>query len=218
MILADKILQNRPQATNEFDGCPKFVSSIEIHKLALGLLEQKVVEPIELLRWSKFPYTKFWVEWENAFGVLVEGSGESFKFSYYDHQTTDFKPILGRGTFTGYNGSSYYTISIPNPKELPFIMKKIIIPSMGVLSTTLVFMNCRNLLKIQDVQYIPKNNAQKRLFKRRPLVSYSLVSIRQSPLIKKIYESDPSGNKVRAHLVRGHFKRRKSGIYWWVLL
>ncbi len=83
--------------------------------------------------------------------------------------------------------------------------------------TLLLLLNCKNVLIDQEV--VPKSYGPPRTYRKgspKPLFSYHYLKL---PLSRSQERSVSSGDcsrlEARAHLVRGHFKLRKSGLYWW---
>lgn len=80
----------------------------------------------------------------------------------------------------------------------------------------LILLNCRNAVDIHHVPAPEKLNKQRAKKGRAPLMDHSLVKVHLSNTRKKVYESHGhSAHVARGGLVTGHFKVRKSGIYWW---
>lgn len=78
------------------------------------------------------------------------------------------------------------------------------------------------LLNSRNVAYAeaePQGKRHARMVKegRSPLTTFSVCKIRMDRISRRGVDDDsPAGDAaVRAHFVRGHFKTRKSGIYWW---
>ncbi len=79
----------------------------------------------------------------------------------------------------------------------------------------LALLNSRNLVEIREHDLSDMNRRRKRSGKRE-LLSYSEVRINLSKCDKsaaKILNLSPA--EIRQHIVRGHFKVRKGGVYWW---
>lgn len=86
---------------------------------------------------------------------------------------------------------------------------------MGEQSALLSFialLNSRNMCKSEVVESKRKNNRLKRI--TGDMHIYRRLQLKLST---KKYASSADGQPslIRAHAVRGHFKVRKSGIYWW---
>jgi hypothetical protein len=50
---------------------------------------------------------------------------------------------------------------------------------------------------------------------KRPLFSHTLLKIRPTLMVPKGSEGSGDPRDLRMHFVRGHFKHRKSGLFWW---
>lgn len=80
----------------------------------------------------------------------------------------------------------------------------------------LILLNCRNAVDAEVVPAPGKLNKQRAKKGRPPIPEHRLVKIHLSPSKKRIYaEGGGGGSPMRGGLVIGHFKVRKSGIYWW---
>lgn len=86
----------------------------------------------------------------------------------------------------------------------------------GFLMAVLSLLNSKN---VSETEYIDraKMNAKRHLSGKLPKYSHHLLKLRLS--LKSRLEREGGGvagsSKVRHHFVRGHFKIRKSGLFWW---
>lgn len=81
------------------------------------------------------------------------------------------------------------------------------------LVAVLGLLNSRNV-----AEYVPvdneAHNAKRQRHGKRPLFSHTVVKVRPSIVVAP--GGGGTGHRdVRMHFVRGHFKHRKSGLYWW---
>jgi hypothetical protein len=61
-----------------------------------------------------------------------------------------------------------------------------------------------------------KLNASRTRRRKPPLLPYSITMLKLSKARERVGTSNAVDSRIaRQHLVRGHFKVRKSGIYWW---
>lgn len=77
-------------------------------------------------------------------------------------------------------------------------------------------LNCKNFyIDMQDEK--PSAVELRRRFRRnkKPLYEHKILDIDLSRFQTRNGYKSMGWNDLRAHLVRGHFKRRKSGIFWW---
>lgn len=80
---------------------------------------------------------------------------------------------------------------------------------------TLALLNSRNVATTSEVDNDGLNRARRRRGKP-PLLSFTTCQI--APRFQRHFATageTPSEASVRAHFVRGHFKMRKSGAFWW---
>lgn len=84
-----------------------------------------------------------------------------------------------------------------------------------ILQTALCLLNSKNCVSV-EVADIAAVNARRRKDKKKPLLSYSTVKIHLSRADQRAAMRDGASEEdIRQHIVRGHFKLRKSGVYWW---
>lgn len=80
----------------------------------------------------------------------------------------------------------------------------------------LILLNCRNAVDAEKVPAPERLNRQREKKGRAPVPEHRLVKVHLSPTRRRIYEtSGYSAAAARGGIVIGHFKVRKSGIYWW---
>lgn len=84
-----------------------------------------------------------------------------------------------------------------------------------VLMAALSLINSRSGVSKEAVD-LQKLNRQRTKGGKLPLLSYSTVKMKLSRRDSRIAQSEGTEPAmIRQHIVRGHFKIRKSGIYWW---
>lgn len=85
----------------------------------------------------------------------------------------------------------------------------------GFIEALLIVMNSRNLTTISEPVDMTKVNKNRRIMGRPPLASFRSVTINLSKVGQRKADAASEAGHYREHLVRGHFKIRKSGIFWW---
>lgn len=86
----------------------------------------------------------------------------------------------------------------------------------GFVAALLIVMNTKNLVEVSLPSDVQKLNRARARIGRAPAWSYRTVTIRVGSIARAIGgTSRGSATELRAHLVRGHFKVRKSGVFWW---
>ena len=75
-------------------------------------------------------------------------------------------------------------------------------------------LNSRNLVSVADPEDLSRLNRARAKNKKAPLLSFRTVRVSLSAARTRRAQSDGNG-PMPLHIVRGHFKVRKSGIYWW---
>ena len=85
-----------------------------------------------------------------------------------------------------------------------------------LLRAAVMLMNSRNLATTQPRPIAPRLNKARTARGRAPLLDYTHVAIRLTrALAARAGTASDSHQPHRLHLVRGHFKIRRSGVYWW---
>jgi hypothetical protein len=82
------------------------------------------------------------------------------------------------------------------------------------LVSLLGLLNARNVAETEKVDYTRLNRKREKHHKY-PLSSHILLKIRTEHKRSLSGPGTGSPAEIRAHFVRGHFKTRKTGIFWW---
>lgn len=87
---------------------------------------------------------------------------------------------------------------------------------MGHLFATLILMNAKNCVDLAETKPPEKLNKARRKQGKTELLPYSTVHIELSKSQQRAVDSGAiSREEARRHLVRGHFKVRATGVFWW---
>lgn len=87
---------------------------------------------------------------------------------------------------------------------------------MGPLVALLILLNAKNCVEIAKVEPPPKLNRARIKRRQLPLVDYSTVHIKLNRPDQRYADSgEVNSESVRRHIVRGHFKLRRGGVFWW---
>jgi hypothetical protein len=85
-----------------------------------------------------------------------------------------------------------------------------------MLRAAIMLLNSRNLALTEPRPTPPKLNAARARRGKQPLFDYTHVRVRLTrALAGRAGMAADARQPSRLHLVRGHFKIRKSGVYWW---
>jgi hypothetical protein len=85
-----------------------------------------------------------------------------------------------------------------------------------LLRAVIMLLNSRNLTAAETRPIAPRLNHARAKSGKTPLLDYTHIRISLShALAARAGEAADSRNPTRLHLVRGHFKVRRTGIYWW---
>jgi hypothetical protein len=81
---------------------------------------------------------------------------------------------------------------------------------------TLGLLNCRNVAQTVTVDNTVMNEKRAKNNKR-PLFSHTLLKVRSGTVIvsRPGASASQQSHDLRLHFVRGHFKHRKTGLFWW---
>jgi hypothetical protein len=81
---------------------------------------------------------------------------------------------------------------------------------------SLILMNCRNAVEQEFVPAPAKLNKARRAKGRPEIGPYHIVKLKLRPKVRRMYEQRGySGVQISGGLVIGHFKVRRTGVYWW---
>jgi hypothetical protein len=84
------------------------------------------------------------------------------------------------------------------------------------LVAMLALLNSRNVVEIEEVAPSDRLNQWREREGRSPLFSYHVLGIPARYKARNIaVGGEASGRELRAHFVRGHFKVRKTGVFFW---
>lgn len=101
------------------------------------------------------------------------------------------------------------------PKELTEMACQDWVHEMSFLYGFLICLNSKNLLRADPPDDLTKLNKARRRMGRPELLSFSTVKLSLSQVMRRKELAAAGAGDVRAHLVRGHFKLRKTGAFWW---
>jgi hypothetical protein len=87
---------------------------------------------------------------------------------------------------------------------------------MGHMLAVLILINAKNCVEITKTEPPEKLNKARLKLGKSPLVSYSTVAIKLNrPDERAAGSGDYDHAAIQRHIVRGHFKVRATGVYWW---
>ncbi|MDW9478694.1 hypothetical protein GOB57_08250 [Sinorhizobium meliloti] len=146
---------------------------------------------------------------------------------YYDLLSRDEAELAARDELRHRFGGSLHTDYVQMVSSIPGIQERLQttlqghIEDMYRMFTTqilpsLILMNCRNAVEQEYVQAPAKLNKARRAKGRPEIGPYRIVKLKLRPKQRKIYEQRGySGIQMSGGLVIGHFKVRKTGVFWW---
>lgn len=102
------------------------------------------------------------------------------------------------------------TIEADQAREAEFHILTVLIPA-------LILLNARNAVSVETVEAPEKLNRKRAAMGKPPLLGHRLVRIRLEGARYRAAQADGAagGPSARGTMVRGHFKVRRSGIFWW---
>ena len=83
------------------------------------------------------------------------------------------------------------------------------------IAAALELMNSRNAVEQLAVEIPPKVNKRRRRDGKLPFLGYQLLRIPGRYKHKHIASGEVDGRQLRAHFVRGHYKVRRTGVFFW---
>ena len=87
---------------------------------------------------------------------------------------------------------------------------------MRFMFATLFFINSRKVSVIEEKAIDRKLNVKRRQRNKLPLYDHKVVKLAHHVTRRKYVHDGPKEKRgVRQHLVMGHYKTLKSGVYWW---
>lgn len=85
----------------------------------------------------------------------------------------------------------------------------------GIMRSVIMLLNTKNITQHADVAAPAKLNKQRMKGGKAPLLDHTTIRIKLSRALQDRAGGDGQRESTRLHAVRGHFKIRASGIYWW---
>lgn len=85
----------------------------------------------------------------------------------------------------------------------------------GVVRSLIMLLNSKNLTQQLYVEAPKPLNKQREKKGKVPILDHTVIGIKLSPALKRRVGAGDQNDRARLHAVRGHFKIRKSGIYFW---
>jgi hypothetical protein len=85
----------------------------------------------------------------------------------------------------------------------------------GFLKAVLIMMNCRNAVESEAAAEQPRLNRKRALAGKLPLFEHRVIRMKLRGPERRGTAGTGEGGRMRAHLVRGHFKVRKTGVFFW---
>jgi hypothetical protein len=85
----------------------------------------------------------------------------------------------------------------------------------GMLQCVILLLNARNLTLAEPVAAPERLNKQRARKGRPPLLDYTTIRIKLSHALTQRAGASGERSAARMHVVAGHFKVRKTGVYWW---
>lgn len=102
------------------------------------------------------------------------------------------------------------------PTEADDPVNKAIHFSFSLIVKLVAMLNCKNLFFDQQIERVAESVNRKRVRKgKRPLFEHRTLNIDFGKQGTSVMRNVASPGVMRAHLVRGHFKQRKTGLFWW---
>ena len=104
-----------------------------------------------------------------------------------------------------------------DPKDIPLIRNASSDWSgeLGLVMAMLIMLNSKNCVAVEKIDQTRINRSRARK-KKPPLADHGVIHLKLSRAwAKRTGNGSMTREQARAHIVRGHFKVRKGGVFWW---
>lgn len=159
----------------------------------------------------------------------IEHSATGQAKRYYDLLSRDEKEVAAkdeiRGRFAGSLHPDWAKVASLTPNEamrdsiskmLTGHLDDIFRMFTTQILPSLILMNCRNAVEEEYVDAPAKLNKARKAKGRPEIGPYRIVKLKLRPKQRRIYEERGyTGVQMAGGLVIGHFKVRKTGVFWW---
>lgn len=213
----------------------KFVVTLEALQVLDQLESMFNGDPSKYLAFAKLPYPAMWIEHDASehthlpkemtrVGWLYAESKDpgvylAVSFVGFDHQGH----AMGNTSFTidtNINEAFCRPIANADPAKWKASLTKDRTNTLNTLmehaGLLICLLNCRNLLEIAPAPISKNRQNTMRRAGRRPLFEFKTLQLKITQ--SQLANGEKQGltrDQMRLHMVRGHFKKRKSGLYWW---
>lgn len=151
----------------------------------------------------------FWVDWTKEIGQHATTDAEASKA--LEASLLPFVPPQSRGLLTHLRSNGL----TGDVERLLAANVDDVRGEICYVIAALCLLNTKNYVSVDPVDLVKQNKARMRR-RKAPLLSYSTVRIRLSKQERAAAKAfGMTREEMRKHVVRGHFKVRRSGIYWW---
>lgn len=177
----------------------------------------------------KLPSTRMWIELpeiegSKKLGIFLERRGENhyavmaFINAPDAGATLCWLGLFSPADFT-FNLPEYQCVVTPDlrietkAKDLGIDIYSIGVQAAFIAVSTVIFLNSNRISIVRDGNDISRLNMARKRRGKLPLMEYKVLDI--LPAIKSSMSLVAGDNKNRLHWRRGHFKARKTGMFWW---
>jgi hypothetical protein len=180
----------------------------------------KIGYPVEI---SSIGYV---INWDRDWPLTINPPAEPIprgSYTKFSTNKTEMEAMrqLNRNripTFTPYTEKFCETVRKANHSQFDRMMKASSQDWEGEyqkIIAIICMMNSRNCVSTEKVE-LSKFNKARNAGNKKPFLSYSSVEINLSRNDARRAESaNASPSEIRQHIVMGHFKVRKGGVFWW---
>lgn len=161
----------------------------------------------DLIHIFKLPAPLCWYELESDMGVLLADRGDTTACLY---MSSSADIMIGREFSIDPVNSEIGVTDGLSERD-----RKGLHGTAGLCILFTALLNCKNL-RTETVRLPEYKQAARKAKGKLPLYEYKILNLDLNKVQERqVQEGLCSRTEARLHLVRGHFKKRKSGLYWW---
>lgn len=237
MLLADRLLAENLSAItwnwNKFKSSLKVAQKFNVHFDPADIVEEiggsGEKRETFLETYLKLPFENCWYEWQQSTDSAIEAMlcqqvEDRILMTYFakdvDEKLSSFGGIRIVGDLkdwgaievdTDYYGDDNFD-SLTEEQKTEFA--NIAIIAINRAYWVIALTNAKSIIERKFIE-VKEPITRRRMSKKLPLFSHHVVKLRPSDSYGTERLSGDCASGVRAHLVRGHFKICKTGLFWW---
>lgn len=217
-----------PYSKISYSNMMKYIFGKDVDNNGMFISDEIANKHHELYRkYSKLPYPEIFIE-NSIGGLLIQDKGEFFLITSVEPEgyinpikVRITKDVLNLGLVSFTDISNFKLTEDYSSTKVEFAYSLYLYVTSYLTLNALLYINTKNVSN--EVYKITKNEATKNNIPKvmAKYYDYHVVDIfHKKKNYEKLsdvvnYSKEELTNRIRAHMVRGHFKQRASGLYWW---